>query len=390
VGLAAHALLPARAPLGPEFTAPRARVVAAADSALRAWGADPAAWRRLVAARAGPSGIARRFLVQSLGHDRAVERAQALAATYLPAAWWDVRYVRTAGPVAERAEEWRVRVLPDGRVLDVRHPVPEGRAGASPTPDSARAVLRQALATAGVSRAGCARWSCGRRRAPAGSTRASSSRTPPPRYPTPRARGCGSLSPAPTRSRHARGRAPGALPARRTRARQPPHAGDRARRRGRGRARARADRGRHAPAGAPHARRLLDRRAAFALGAGATLAAVAPQLNAFSETLADWDTAAPWTTYLAQAAISVAIGAAAVGAAAAALWLTADALRRRTSIPFWPEPGAARDALAAGAALGAGSGSPPSSSSGSARVPGPPRRPRRSTRSRRCSGGRSA
>ena len=61
-----------------------------------------------------------------------------------------IRYVHTEGTLAERAEEWRVRVLPDGRPLDVRRIVPDSAPGDSPAPDSARRIARRALAAAGV------------------------------------------------------------------------------------------------------------------------------------------------------------------------------------------------------------------------------------------------
>jgi hypothetical protein len=43
---------------------------------------------------------------------------------------WDVRYAKFDGDVAERAEEWRVTVNPDGSKRMVRHTLPEARAGA--------------------------------------------------------------------------------------------------------------------------------------------------------------------------------------------------------------------------------------------------------------------
>src|SRR5205085_446030 len=64
----------------------------------------------------------------------------------------------------------------------------------------------------------------------------------------------------------------------------------------------------------------------------------------------------PWSTYLAQAALSVAILAGFTAVAIAALWTLTDALRRRTAIPFWPPPerDARAGALLDGLALGLG------------------------------------
>jgi hypothetical protein len=55
-----------------------------------------------------------------------------------------VRYVRTTGTAAERAEEWRVRLWPDGRPLDARHVVPDS--ATRPAADSAT-IRRLALAS---------------------------------------------------------------------------------------------------------------------------------------------------------------------------------------------------------------------------------------------------
>jgi hypothetical protein len=73
-----------------------------------------------------------------------------LADSWAIPAWWTIRYVSPSDSLAERASEWRVRVLPDGRPLDVRHLVPDERAGASLEPESARAIARQALQARGV------------------------------------------------------------------------------------------------------------------------------------------------------------------------------------------------------------------------------------------------
>lgn len=132
--------------LGPAFTVTRADAIAAADSVLRAEGVDPDAWTRLADVVTDGQGAWRRFLTR---HD-AVARAAELADTYAVPAWWAVRYVQTSESLAVRAEEWRVRILPDGRLLDVRHIVPEGAAGGAPPNDSARAIAAAALTRRGI------------------------------------------------------------------------------------------------------------------------------------------------------------------------------------------------------------------------------------------------
>lgn len=130
---------------GPRFTASSDRAAAVADSLLRSRGTDPAAWRRLTGIGSDTQATWRRFLAR---HD-AESLATTLAHDYAIPAWWVMRYVRTDAPLAERAEEWRVRVLPDGRPLDVRHLIPEQAPRLSVTPDSVRSLARASLEAAG-------------------------------------------------------------------------------------------------------------------------------------------------------------------------------------------------------------------------------------------------
>jgi hypothetical protein len=127
--------------IGPEFVVPASTVWSVADSMLRARGQDPAQWRRLSSTARDTLGELRRFLRE---HD-AESLAVARSGDYAIPAWWIIRYVRPDAPVEQRAEEWRVRVLPDGRPLDVRHLVPEDAARDSISPDSARRLAMIAL-----------------------------------------------------------------------------------------------------------------------------------------------------------------------------------------------------------------------------------------------------
>ncbi|MGD8320683.1 MAG: type II CAAX endopeptidase family protein [Gemmatimonadota bacterium] len=138
--------LPGGSHLGPGFTAPRGRVVAVADSMARAHDVDPGAWRRLVGTGSSSLNGWRRFLVQ----EDARELADSMARTYNPAAWWVVRYVRTTGTAADRAEEWRVRIWPDGKPLDVHHLVPDSAQGDSLSADQARRAAHDAIVSAGL------------------------------------------------------------------------------------------------------------------------------------------------------------------------------------------------------------------------------------------------
>jgi Type II CAAX prenyl endopeptidase Rce1-like len=81
------------------------------------------------------------FVAETAGEARRRE----LVGTYLPAPGWSVRIATFQGDVADRAEEWGVLVAADGRVLRVRHVVPEDRAGASLDERDARALAVKAV-----------------------------------------------------------------------------------------------------------------------------------------------------------------------------------------------------------------------------------------------------
>ena len=58
------------------------------------------------------------------------DRWRALLGTYLPKPRWRVRIASFEGDISERAEEWQVMVTASGEARNVRHTLPEGRAGA--------------------------------------------------------------------------------------------------------------------------------------------------------------------------------------------------------------------------------------------------------------------
>ncbi|MFO1414989.1 MAG: CPBP family intramembrane glutamic endopeptidase [Burkholderiales bacterium] len=58
---------------------------------------------------------------------------------------WDVRFARFDGDVADRAEEWRVTIAGDGKVRQVAHQLPEGRAGAALDREDAKRLADDAL-----------------------------------------------------------------------------------------------------------------------------------------------------------------------------------------------------------------------------------------------------
>ncbi len=143
VGIILAVGVPPKPTLGPPFTADRERAVQISDSMLAARGGNPADWKRLTIIGRDTLGPWPRFLRR---HDLTPE-AQRFASTYLPPTWWTVRYVRTTGTAADRAEEWRVRVWPDGKPLDIRHLIPD-----SATRSAADTTMIRGFALAALAR----------------------------------------------------------------------------------------------------------------------------------------------------------------------------------------------------------------------------------------------
>ncbi len=139
------ALLPSAPVLGNPFTAIRSQALATADSMLAERGVSTSGWTRLSRPVSTSTTQLRRFLVEH--DDEAL--AAILAARYAPPAWWVVRYVRTGGTPADRAEEWRVRIRPDGTPLDVHHVLPDSLARDTVSDAEARSLARSAVARAG-------------------------------------------------------------------------------------------------------------------------------------------------------------------------------------------------------------------------------------------------
>jgi len=131
---------PSRADV-PPLVADRAAAERAADAALEARGIKLGPeWRRFATIRkATDEGqwTQHRFVWREAGP----EAYRALIGSMLPPPLWEVRYAMFEGDVADRAEEWRVAINPDGSVRQVRHQLPEGR-------DGARLSKEQALARA--------------------------------------------------------------------------------------------------------------------------------------------------------------------------------------------------------------------------------------------------
>jgi len=146
LGLAAWAVFaPFRADV-PSSRIDRARAVQAAEVALAERGVRLGPeWQRLSTVRAASEEPAVWTMHKFVWREAGPNRYHALIGPLLAPPVWDVRFARFDGDVAERAEEWRVTVGPDGEVRTVRHTLPEARPGATLTRDAARALAEQAL-----------------------------------------------------------------------------------------------------------------------------------------------------------------------------------------------------------------------------------------------------
>jgi membrane protease YdiL (CAAX protease family) len=148
-GLVVAVARPPKPTLGPQYTADRTRVLSVADSMLKAHGGDPTAWKQLTNAATDTLAAWPRFLREH----KIVREAQHIATTYHPPAWWVVRYVHIDGTAAQRTEEWRVRLWPDGRPLDVRHIIPDSAQRDAADSNAVRRIAITALANEGVNTA---------------------------------------------------------------------------------------------------------------------------------------------------------------------------------------------------------------------------------------------
>ena len=80
------------------------------------------------------SGGPHQFVIETSGEQRWRE----LLGVYLPKPRWRVRVATFVGDVADRAEEWLMYVSASGEIRNVRHTIPEARAGASLDESAAR------------------------------------------------------------------------------------------------------------------------------------------------------------------------------------------------------------------------------------------------------------
>lgn len=71
------------------------------------------------------------------------ETVQSLIGKYIDTPFWVVTWRKFDGPVEERSEQWQAWLYPDGRLHELVHSLPEGRAGAKLTRDQAIAKAQE-------------------------------------------------------------------------------------------------------------------------------------------------------------------------------------------------------------------------------------------------------
>ena len=110
----------------PEYQIGRAEAQIRAEEALTKRGVVlEGEWHRSTTTHGGWSQP-REFVWRESG----VEEVQALLGKYLDTPFWVVSWRKFDGPVENRSEEWQAWIAPDGRLHELEHTLPEGKAGA--------------------------------------------------------------------------------------------------------------------------------------------------------------------------------------------------------------------------------------------------------------------
>jgi membrane protease YdiL (CAAX protease family) len=116
----------------PPLALSRGQAEAAADAALAARGVSlPGDWTRASTIRLATDEATQWTWNRFVWQEGGVDAYRAAIGHTLPPPLWSVRYARFGGAVADRAEDWRVTINPDGSVRQVVHDLPEERKGAA-------------------------------------------------------------------------------------------------------------------------------------------------------------------------------------------------------------------------------------------------------------------
>ena len=130
----------------PSLPLTRAQAIAVAEDALRARGVTlDADWKRFARVRLATDEAPQSTWHEFVWRESGAATYARLMGNILTPPLWEIRFARFTGDVAERAEEWRVTVQGSGEVRQVRHELPEARAGAVLERDAALALAERAV-----------------------------------------------------------------------------------------------------------------------------------------------------------------------------------------------------------------------------------------------------
>jgi Type II CAAX prenyl endopeptidase Rce1-like len=131
----------------PSLPVDRAAAESAADAALKERGvALSPEWKHASATRVAPDEATAWLWHKFVWREAGPDAYHKLIGKWLAPPIWEVRYARfEGGDVADRAEEWRVSVVGDGSVRQVRHQLPENRPGARLSREDARNIAQREI-----------------------------------------------------------------------------------------------------------------------------------------------------------------------------------------------------------------------------------------------------
>jgi len=125
----------------PSLSIDRSQAQKIAQKALKDHGIDlPASWK--ISSSVGiPKGEDDYFIWQEEGKNT----YKKLLGNYLYPPFWRVRFAQFEGDIAKRAEQYKVYITHDGKIIDVRHELPENKAGAIIGEEKARKIAHSVL-----------------------------------------------------------------------------------------------------------------------------------------------------------------------------------------------------------------------------------------------------
>ncbi len=102
-------------------------------------------WRQFSSIRSGGFDLGQSLAQRFVWREAGAAAYRELVGNTLAPPMWEVRFARFDGDVAERAEEWWVTVVGDGKIRQVQHRLPEAAPGADLERESALAIAQQVV-----------------------------------------------------------------------------------------------------------------------------------------------------------------------------------------------------------------------------------------------------